>query len=115
RGRSGGRVGTRLSSPVPRPRSRGRRSAEGDGRRRPVPSGPVGVSAEPITRASGSQARQAALHGKQHSAARYWVAMSAEKVEIVPTRWESLKASRVQGIGGVRREGAPAPPPWGGG
>jgi hypothetical protein len=27
--------------------------------------------------------------------------MSEEKVEIVPTRWESLKASRVQGIGGV--------------
>jgi hypothetical protein len=28
-------------------------------------------------------------------------AMSEENVEIVPTRWESLKATRVQGIGGV--------------
>jgi hypothetical protein len=27
--------------------------------------------------------------------------MSEENVEIVPTRWESQKASRVQGIGGV--------------
>lgn len=38
---------------------------------------------------------------RRRSPARYWVAMSAENVEIVPTRWESLKASRVQGIGGV--------------
>jgi hypothetical protein len=44
------------------------------------------------------EARRAIILARERDTA--W-AMSQENVEIVPTRWESLKTRRVQGIGGM--------------